>query len=85
LYTSKSTQEEDSEKQVQIGCAVIKRKKCVLEEKHHGISEDQSTDAMIQARKEPSFGEGLSKSSRIECSNNKKCHQCYNGTSHTLQ
>jgi hypothetical protein len=25
LYTSKSTQEEDSEKQLQIGCAVIKR------------------------------------------------------------
>jgi hypothetical protein len=32
LYTSKSTQEEDSKKQVQIGRAVIKRIKRLLEE-----------------------------------------------------
>ncbi len=46
LYTSKSTQDEDSEKQIRIGCAVIKRIKRVLNEKHNG---------------EPSFGEGLSR------------------------
>jgi hypothetical protein len=61
LYTSKSTQEEDSKKQIQIGGAIIKRIKRLLEEKPHSISEDQSTDAMNQARKEPGFGEGLSK------------------------
>ena len=32
LYTSKSTQEEDSEKQLQIGRAVIKRIKRVLDD-----------------------------------------------------
>jgi hypothetical protein len=61
LNTSKSTQEEDSEKQIQIGRAVIKRIKRLLKEKQHNISEDQSTEAMNQARKEPSFGEGLSR------------------------
>jgi hypothetical protein len=61
LHTSKSAQEEDSEKQIQIGHAIIKRIKCLLEETQHSISEDQSTDAMNQARKEPSFGEGLSR------------------------
>jgi hypothetical protein len=35
LYTSKSTQEEESKKQVQIGRAVIKRIKCLLEETLH--------------------------------------------------
>jgi hypothetical protein len=61
LYTSKLTQEEVSKKQVQIGRAVIKRIKRLLEEKQHSVSEDQSTDAMNQARKEPSFGDGLSR------------------------
>ncbi len=46
LYTSKSTQDEDSEKQIRIRCAVIKRIKRVLNDKHKG---------------EPSFGEGLSR------------------------
>ena len=46
LYTSKSTQDEDSEKQIRIGRAVIKRLKRVLNDKHNG---------------EPSFGEGLSR------------------------
>jgi hypothetical protein len=46
LYTSKSTQDEDSEKQIRIGRAVIKRIKRVLNDKHDG---------------EPSFGEGLSR------------------------
>jgi hypothetical protein len=61
LYTSKSTQEEDSEKQVRIGRAVTKRIKCLLEEKQHSISEDQFTNAMNQVRKEPSVGEGFSR------------------------
>ncbi len=34
LYTSKSTQDEDSEKQIRIGHAVIKRLKRVLNDKH---------------------------------------------------
>ncbi len=46
LYTSKSTQDKDSEKQFWIGRAVIKRIKRVLNDKHNG---------------EPSFGEGLSR------------------------
>jgi hypothetical protein len=33
LYTSKLTQEEDSKKQIQIECAIIKRIKHLLEEK----------------------------------------------------
>ena len=37
LYTSKSTQEEDSEKQLRIGRAVIKRIKRVLDEKNNYI------------------------------------------------
>jgi hypothetical protein len=32
LSTSKSTQDEDSNKQLHIGCAVIKRIKCLLDE-----------------------------------------------------
>jgi hypothetical protein len=59
--TSKSTQEEDNEKQIWIGCAVIKRIKHLLEETPDAISEDQSTEFMPQERKEPSFGEGLSR------------------------
>jgi hypothetical protein len=46
LYTSKSTQDKDSKKQIQIGCAVIKRIKRVLNDNHE---------------REPSFGEGLSR------------------------
>ncbi len=46
LYTSKSTQDEDSKKQIQIGRAVIKRIKQVLYDNHKG---------------EPSFGAGLSR------------------------
>ncbi len=61
LYTSTLIQEEDSKKQVQIGRAVIKRIKCLLEEIQHSVRKDQSTDAMNQARKEPSFGDGLSR------------------------
>jgi hypothetical protein len=61
LYTSKSTQEEDSKKTIQIGCAIINKINHLFEEKQHSVSEDQSTDAMNQARKEPSFGEGLSR------------------------
>ena len=44
LYTSKSTQEEDSEKQIRIGRAVIKRIKRVMNDNQEG---------------DPSFGEGL--------------------------
>jgi hypothetical protein len=46
LYTSKPTQDEDSEKQIRIGHAVIKRIKGVLNDNHKG---------------KPSFGEGLSR------------------------
>jgi hypothetical protein len=46
LYTSKSTQDEDSEKQIQVGRAVIKPIKQVLNDNHKG---------------EPSFGGGLSR------------------------
>ncbi len=42
LYTSKSTQDEDSEKQLRIGRAVIKRMKHLLEE-NHTIGCDQTT------------------------------------------
>ena len=67
LYTSKSTQEEDSEKQLRIGRAVIKRIKRVLDEKNQHSSasncnnEDTSTNAVPLAPIEPSFGEGLSR------------------------
>jgi hypothetical protein len=43
LYASKFTQDKDSKK-VQIGHAIIKRIKHLLEEKQHSVSEDQSTD-----------------------------------------
>ena len=55
MYTSKSTQEEDNEKQIRMGRAVIKRIKRVLEETPDTISEDP------QEGKEPSFAEGLSR------------------------
>jgi predicted fused transcriptional regulator/phosphomethylpyrimidine kinase len=55
LYTSKSTQEEDNEKQIRTGRAVIKRIKRVLEETPDTISEN------TQEGKEPSFAEGLSR------------------------
>jgi hypothetical protein len=50
LYTCKSTQEEDSEKQLRIGQAVIRRIKRLLEE----TTEEQN-------KVEPSFSEGLSR------------------------
>jgi hypothetical protein len=52
LYTSKLTQEEDSEKQLHIGCAVIKRIKRLL---------DENSDECNKGTSEPSFGEGLSR------------------------
>ncbi len=67
LYTSKSTQDEDSKKQLRIGRAVIKRIKRVLDKKNQHSSasncngEDTSTNAIPQAQIEPSFGEGLSR------------------------
>ena len=67
LYTSKSTQEEDSEKQLRIGRAVIKRIKRVLDEKNQSSTtsncnnEDTTTNVIPVARIEPSFGEGLSR------------------------
>jgi hypothetical protein len=53
LYTSKSTQDENSKKQLRIGCAVIKRIKCLLYE--------NQTNGRDQITSEPSFGEGLSR------------------------
>ncbi len=53
LSTSKSTQDEDSKKQLHIGRAVIKRIKCLLDE--------NQTNGCDQTRSEPSFGEGLSR------------------------
>jgi hypothetical protein len=73
LCTSKSIQEEDSEKQVQIGCAVIKRIKRLLDEissqtiQPNSINHDNkfmgqnSNDECNQASLEPSFYEGLSR------------------------
>jgi hypothetical protein len=67
LYTSKSTQEEDSKRQLRIVRAVIKRIKQVLDEKNQHSSssncnnEEPSKNAITQARMEPSFGEGLSR------------------------
>ena len=51
LYTSKSTQDEDSEKQLRVGRAVIKRMKRLLEENQMNESNQITT--------EPSFVEGL--------------------------
>ncbi len=56
LYTSKSTQEEDSEMQLQIGCAVIKRIKRLLEETS---SKESSNNGCNHAKLELSFCEGL--------------------------
>ncbi len=56
IYTSKSTQEEDSEKQLRIGRAVIKRMKRLLEE---SSSRESSDDGCNQATLEPSFREGI--------------------------
>jgi hypothetical protein len=56
LYTNKSTKEEDSEKQLRIGCAVIKRIKRLLEQTSSGES---SNDGCNQATLEPSFHEEL--------------------------
>ncbi len=67
LYTSKSTQEEDAKKQLQIGHGMIKRIKQLLEEKHlHPgtpgvVGVNMSEDPTNQQRYEPSFGEGLSR------------------------
>ncbi len=56
LYTSKSTQEEDSEKQLQIGRAIINRMKRLLEE---STPRETCSDGCNQATLEPSFCEGL--------------------------
>jgi hypothetical protein len=56
LYTSKSTQEEDSEKQLQIGYTVIKRIKRLLDDQSLG---DTSKEGCSQAILEPSFRERL--------------------------
>jgi hypothetical protein len=56
LYTSKSTQEEDSERQLRIGHAIIKRMKRLFEK---SSSRDSSDDGCNQATLEPSFSEGL--------------------------
>ncbi len=56
LYTSKSTQEEDNENQLWIGCAVIKRVKKLYEETS---SRESSNDRCNQAKLESSFHEGL--------------------------
>jgi hypothetical protein len=53
LYTSKSTQDEDSKKQLRIGRAVIKRIKRLLDE--------NQTNGCDQTTSEPSFREGLSR------------------------
>ncbi len=52
LYTSKLAKEEDSEKQLRIGRAVIKRIKRLL---------DENSDECNKATSEPSFSEGLSR------------------------
>jgi hypothetical protein len=52
LYTSKSTQDEDSKKQLHIGHAVMKRIKHLLDE--------NQTNSCDQTTSEPSFEEGLS-------------------------
>ncbi len=55
-YTGKSTQEEDSEKQLQIGRDVIKRMKRLLEE---STFRETSSDDCNHATLEPSCREGL--------------------------
>jgi hypothetical protein len=56
LYTSKSTQEEDSDKQLWIGCAVIKRIQRLLNDQD---LRDTSKEWCNQDRSETSFWEGL--------------------------
>ncbi len=56
MYTSKSTLEEDSEKQLRIRCDVIKKIKKLLEETS---SRESSNDGCNQATLEPSFCKGL--------------------------
>jgi hypothetical protein len=56
LYTSKATQEEDSEKQLQIGRAVIKRIQRLLNDQSLG---DTSKEQCNQVTSETSFREGL--------------------------
>jgi hypothetical protein len=51
LYTSKSTQDEDNEKQLRIGRAVIKRMKRLIEE--------TQMNEYNQITTEPSFAEGV--------------------------
>jgi hypothetical protein len=53
LYTSKSTQDEDSKKQLHIGHAVIKKIKHLLD--------GNQINGCDQTTSEPSFGEGLSR------------------------
>jgi hypothetical protein len=53
LYTCKSTQDEDSEKQLCFGRAVIKRIKRLLDQ--------NQTNGCDQTTSEPGFGEGLSR------------------------
>ncbi len=56
LYTSKSTQEEDSEKQLQIGCAVIKRiQRLLTDQSAGGTSKEQGNPVTLES----SFREGL--------------------------
>ncbi len=57
LYTSKSTQDVDSEKQLRMGHAVIKRIKLLLDQ--------NQTNGCDQTTSEPSFGEGLSRVSGL--------------------
>jgi hypothetical protein len=53
LYTSKSTQDEDSKKQLRIEHAFIKKIKCLLDQ--------NQTNCCDQTTSEPSFGEDLSR------------------------
>jgi hypothetical protein len=56
LYTSKSTQEEDSEKQLRIGHAVIKRIKRLIDSPS---TTDSSNNNTSHDTSQPSFSEGL--------------------------
>ena len=67
LYTSKSTQEEDTKKQLRIGLGVIIKIKQLPEEKHlhpgtpGDAGGDTSEDGTNQQSYKPCFGEGLSR------------------------
>ncbi len=52
MYTSKATQEEDNEKQIRTGRAVIKRIKRVLEETPDTISENPQEVKNLVLRKD---------------------------------